>query len=152
MKRNANLASLAFWIALAVLVGGCAGTPEATVPAVRKPSARINPCAERLHDVCGQLLLYHSLHNRLPRTLDELKDTGFGQMPELTCPVSGKPYIYNPKGLRIPGQPGRVVLYDATPCHSGMRWGILVGDPVRGKALTAKVVLLPDESVFSASQ
>jgi len=151
MNHSGNVVCLVCWFALGTLVAGCR-TSEMSAPPVRRPSVKIDPCAERLHDVCGQLLLYHGIYKRLPQSLDGLKAMNVGPMPPLVCPVSGKPYIYNPSGLRIPGRPGLLVLYDAEACHSGMRWGILVEDPADGKPLTARVVLLPEESVSSASK
>lgn len=152
MNRSGNVfVCLVCWFALGTLVAGCR-TPQTSVPPVRRPNVKIDPCAERLHDVCGQLLLYHSIHKRLPQTLNGLKAMNVGPMPQLICPVSGKPYVYNPIGLRIPGRSGRLVLYDAVACHAGMRWGILVEDSADGKPLTARVVLLPEESVSSASK
>ncbi|MDY7010196.1 MAG: hypothetical protein SVV80_05515 [Planctomycetota bacterium] len=151
MKRNRNILCLAWWIVLGSLLTGCR-TPDTSAPPTQSPSAKIDPCAERLHDVCGQLLLYHSIHKRLPQKLDEMKTMDIGYMPQLICPVSGKPYVYNPEGLRIPGRTGRLVLYDAIACHSGMRWGILVEDPANGKPLTARVILLPEKSVSSVGK
>jgi len=151
MNRSGNLGRLACSLALGALAVGCQ-MPETPVPSVRKPSVRIDPCAERLHDVCGQLLLHYSLNKKLPGTLNELKPMGPEAPPPLVCPVSAEPYVYNPDGLRIPGRPGRLVLYDAVPCHSGMRWGILVGDPEGGTTLTLRVVMLPEESVLSAGK
>jgi hypothetical protein len=150
MKRRGRLRRRLWWIAFAALAAGCQ-MKGGSVP-TRRPSVRMDPCAERLHDVCGQLLLYHSIHKRLPQSLEELKALGSAEPPQLVCPVSGEPYVYNPNGLRIAGQPGRLVLYDATASHSGMRWGVFVDDPGSGKALTARVILLAEESVSSAGR
>src|SRR4051794_7109029 len=56
------------------------------------PMEATDACASQLHDLCGDLLLYFATHHDLPAKLEELgaKDT--------VCPVSGKPYIYNPNG------------------------------------------------------
>ena len=146
MNHSRKVAGLACWIGLAALTAGC----QTVAPGARRPSAEADPCAERLHDICGQLLLYHSFNNRFPKTLGELKPIDPQQSLPLVCPVSGKPYVYNPNGLRIPGRSGRLVLYDATASHSGMRWGILVGDPGGGGRLTARVILLSEELPSSA--
>lgn len=130
--------------ALMALACGC----EVTEPEmVRPPSVRKDPCAERLHDVCGHLLLYYASHRKLPPTLAELKSTRTMGLPPLACPASGKPYVYDPAGLSIPGRPGRLVLYDPEPSHSGMRWGILVGTPADGANITARVVLVAEKDV-----
>ena len=149
MQRSHECAALLCWIGLAALATGCQ-TPKPEL--IRRPSVSKDACAERLHDVCGQLLLYHSIYKRLPQALEELKTPGSATLPLLVCPVSGKPYFYSRDGLQIPGRSGRLVLYDATASHSGMRWGILVDDPGSGRPLTARVILLAEEPVFSAGK
>ncbi len=105
-------------------------------------------CADRLHDFCGQLLLFYAVHRQLPQRLDELnKDTTAPALPP-ACPVSGKPYVYDPNGLQVADRPGRLILFDAEPCHGGMRWGVLVEEPPAGQLLIVRVVRLP-ESAFS---
>ena len=146
MSHSRNIVYITYGIALSMFLAGCRMS-ETSDPLVRRPSVKMDPCAERLHDVCGQLLLYHSAYKRLPRTMEELKTMDSGQTPELTCPISGEPYIYNLEGLLISGHSGHLVLYDAKACNSGMRWGILVDIPTGNKPLTARVVLLPDDSV-----
>jgi len=138
------------WGILGTLVAGCQMT-ESSVPDVQRPSVKIDPCAELLHDVCGLLLMYHNTHKRLPETLDELKAIDVALTLPLTCPLSGEPYIYNSHGLRIPAYPGRLVLYDAQAIHSGMRWGILVGNANSTGPLTARVVLLPEQAISAAT-
>jgi hypothetical protein len=133
---------------LAVLAAGC----QASAPAVRKPSTDIDPCAERLHDACGRLLLYCSIHGGLPETLDQLNRVDLGALPTLVCPVSEKPYVYRREGLSVPGRAGLLVLYDAEPVHTGMRWGILVEPGAAGGPLTGRVLLLPESAVFPASK
>ena len=143
-SSSRNLAAVALAIALAA--AGC----RTTAPEDRRPSVRMDACAERLHDACGQLLLYYSLHQRLPETLDALATLGAPAPLPLVCPVSGKPYVYRPEGLAVPAQPGRLVLYDAEPSHSGMRWGVLLDGLGTSKRVAARVVLLPDDAVFAA--
>jgi len=151
MNQSRSPVSVACWIVLGVCAAGCQGF-EAAPPAAPRPSVRVDPCAERLHDICGQLLLYYAGNKRLPRTLAELTTTGSQHVRPLVCPVSGKPYVYNPDGLRLPGRPGRLVLYDAAASHSGMRWGIFVSDPEGDRPFTARVILLPQESLSSADK
>ena len=142
-----GLATLACCIGLAALAAGC----RTAAPAARRPSVEADACAERLHDLSGRLLLHYSLHRRLPETLEALATPGPEQPVPLVCPVSGKPYVYRPEGLQVPGRPGRLVLYDAAACHSGMRWGVFVDDAGDARRLIARVILIPDELVPSAT-
>jgi len=151
MKSSPSRRWRLWWIALGALAAGCQ-TEEGSVPAVRRPSVKIDPCAERLHDLCGQLLLQHSLDGKFPQSLDQLPGIGGRDAAQLTCPVSRLPYVYAPDGLRIAGRSGLLLVYDATPCHSGMRWGILVDGLEAGKAATMRVVLLPEESLTPAAK
>lgn len=116
-------------------------------PAPPKASARTSAvltdaCADRLHEVCGELLLYYFDHRELPATAEELHST-----TPLVCPVCNKPYTYNAAGLFLPGWPGRLVMYDSTPCHGGARWGILAEPPQSGKPLVVRVILPPEAMV-----
>ncbi len=134
-------------LTVAVIPVGC----QIPAPAIPESSSVTEPCADRLHDICCHLLLYHSLSKRLPQTLEGLPAvTGPGEVPPLICPVSGQPYLYRPEGLQLPGGPGRLVLYDAAPAHSGMRWGILIAEPKGDGPLATRVLLLPDELVRAA--
>jgi hypothetical protein len=155
-------------LALAALLGGVAGLagcqmppgwtwppPAASQPAAKprpaKPSVLMDPCAERLHDICGQLLLYWSAKRQLPESLPALRDIGGAGPLPLACPDSGKPYVYNRDGLPMPDTSRRVLVYDAVACHSGMRWSI-VADPARpGRPMVARVLLVPnDPAIFAA--
>jgi len=138
--------------ALAILVTAMAAGCETSAPQARRAGAEIVPCAERLHEICGHLLLYYSINGKLPERLADLKSTGPEPLPPLACPDSGKPYIYNRAGLAVPGRPGRLVLYDGGPCHSGMRWGILADVAADEQPLTTRVVPLPETPVFSANK
>lgn len=148
MKPSPRLAALVCWAGLAALAAGC----QTTAPAARRPSVEVDACAERLHDVCGRLLLHYSLHRRLPETLESLAALDPEKPVPLVCPVSGRPYVYDPKGPPIPGRPGRLVLYDPLPSHSGMRWGVFVDDAGDGKGLIARVVLFPEEPPASVEK
>jgi hypothetical protein len=147
VKPSPSLLALACCIGLAALATGC----RTATPAVRRPSVEADACAERLHNICGRLLLHYALHRRLPPTLEALEALDPEQPVPLVCPESEKPYVYRPKGLQVPGRPGRLVLHDATPCHSGMRWGVFVDDVEDAGRLIARVILLPDDIIFSAA-
>ncbi|HMB94788.1 MAG TPA: hypothetical protein VKK61_01985, partial [Tepidisphaeraceae bacterium] len=92
------------------------------------------------------------VNHHLPAQLSELADLpDVGTLPEFICPVSHQPYIYDRAGIPLPEQQSRIVLYDATPAHSGLRWGIALNQPQAGKAIIMKVIALR-ESIFTASQ
>ena len=106
-----------------------------------------DPCADRLHAICGAMLLYYHLNRRLPADFEELRAIA-GPDPEVefTCPVSGKPYVYNPQGLPpVKGRPGLLVLYDAEGTHSGLRWAVVAVQPRNtAQPLVTEVVAQPD--------
>ena len=139
-------------LGLAAVMTGCMWrtTPAATTGA---GTDVYDPCAERLHDACGQLLLYYSTHQELPQGLDDLSELGpeLGA-PPLVCPTSGKPYVYDRQGLQVPGWPGRLVVYDAEPCHAGRRWGIVAEPPQPGKPLVVRVARPPENAFRAASR
>ena len=147
-RRSAPVTSAAVWPVVAALAIGC----HTTAPEPSQPSIQLDPCAERLHDLCGHLLLYCSVHKKLPPTLEELAATSSPASAPLVCPLSKKPYVYDPVGLPIEGRPGRLVLYDPEPTHSGMRWGILAAAPTEGGLITANVILLSERELTAARQ
>ena len=122
---------------------------DATTRAGEAPITSTDPCATRLHDLCGPLLLYYATHQRLPGKPEELLAVpGFEIDKQLVCPVSHKPYIYNRAGIATPGSGGRVILFDATPAHQGHRWAIAIQETTDDQPLVAKVIALP-EAFFS---
>ncbi|MBE3068770.1 MAG: hypothetical protein IMZ66_00895, partial [Planctomycetes bacterium] len=129
-------------VALAALAAGC--RTAAPSPVVRRPSVEQDLCAERLHDLSGAILFYYATHHRLPESPAALASLGPEDPVPLVCPVSDQPYLYQPNGLRVQGQHGRMVLYDAAACHAGMRWGVFVDGGGTGRRLIARVVLVPD--------
>lgn len=154
MHRNYR----AFLMAGALLAAGMLGcqgwppkewspAPVATAPAGPRVDA-MAPCPERLHDICGLLLLYYKAYEQMPERLEDLGKVAPGALPPLVCPASGKPYVNNPRGLAVPNSDKRIVVYDSQP-HDGKRWVILVDPPRPGKALVARVRLEPDHPVFS---
>ena len=120
------------------------GTGGDVMSPAAQTSADITPadvCATRLHDISGPLLLYFSMHERLPARLEELRGLpGAGEDLTTACPVSGRQYVYAPHGLPVPNLRGLVVLYDPVPTHSGHHWAISLVPPVEGQPLQAKVV------------
>ena len=110
----------------------------------------LEPCATRLQDVAGVMLLYYALHKQLPTELEQLREVAdFDQGLEFTCPASGRPYVYEPAGLRYPGKDERLVLYDAEPTHDGIRWGVLAAPP-KGKRPAAMWAVPLTREVFDA--
>jgi hypothetical protein len=108
-----------------------------------------DPCASQLHDLCHPLLLYYATRHQLPERIEELRQIPGFESAHFICPVSKKPYIYNPIGVQTAGQPARIVLYDPAPSHSGFRWAISIIEPQReSDPLITKVIGLP-ESHFS---
>ena len=141
MLGRSRTTALACWIGLLALASGCQSVGPARL---RRPGAAKDPCAERLHDLCGQLLLYYSNYKKLPPTLTDLKSVGAPPGPPWVCPMSGKPYIYDSNSAPIAGGGGRLVLFDAEPSHSGTRWGILVDKASGGANFTARVVVVAE--------
>ncbi len=131
---------LVFCTAALGLLAGC----QPSAVRVQKPSVSLDPCAERLHDMCEQFLLYYSTQKHLPNSLDEMKAWEPKRLPPLVCPASGKPYVYRAEGVEVPGQKGRALLFDAEACHSGMRWAIVADAVTDEGPLTLRVRLLPD--------
>lgn len=128
-----------------------AQSPDARTPA--GPSINTDPCATRMHDLCGPLLLYYLTNRRLPERLEELSTMlGADGTAPIACPVSNRPYVYNPDGLLMPETRSRVVIYDPAPSHYGIRWGVSIVEPQEPTgALVAKVIALP-ESTFRFQQ
>ena len=128
-----------FGLAAALGFGGGCGAPPPP-PAPR--TAVTDPCAERLHDLCGPLLLYRALRKKLPDSLEDLrKDAGPGEEIALECPSTGKAYIYEKDGITVPGIAGKVIVHDAVP-HSGVRWAITVMGADSASTLNTRVVAI----------
>ena len=109
-----------------------------------------DPCAGRLQDICGQLLLYYARNGKLPSRLDELASVpDLDGAPDYNCPVTHLMYAYAPRGLWIAGDPHELIVYDAVP-HGGKRHVILFIPTAHGRQPpTADAVTMP-EKVFEA--
>jgi hypothetical protein len=137
---------------VALLIGGCASKTKTSTPpdpshdkAPTAPISNTDACATRMQDMCGGLLLYYQLKNRLPESLDEIKNfPGEEGVPSFNCPVSKQPYVYMPNGIFLPEKNARVIVYDAAPSHSNMRWAISIDEPQPGQPLVTKVIALPE--------
>jgi len=156
----------AFFLAmLGLLLAGCQPQPAATRPASSRgetshvieppqadaraeavaPISNTDACASRLHDLCEPLLLYYATRHEIPARLEDLRQVaGFSEL-DLRCPVSRLPYVYNPVGIQTGDDQPRLMIYDAAPSHSGMRWAIAIEEPKdAANALVAKVVAVAE--------
>lgn len=113
------------------------------------PITNTDPCAMRLHDASGGLLLYVRLFGRLPSTLEDLSELpeGILELPPMICPVSEQPYVYRPTGIYLAERGSQVVLYDPAPSHAGMRWAVTFAESTQTNTPVTKVIALP-ESFF----
>jgi hypothetical protein len=137
-------------ILVALLICGCQSVPSSAPQAAGEPI--IDPCAARLHDIGGAILLYYALHRTMPARLEDVADLADLDAPlQFTCPVSGEPYLYNPKGLAVRGSDKRIIVYDPTPAHGGKRNCLLMPPITPGKALSTDVQSFP-ESLFKTFQ
>lgn len=79
---------------------------------------------DRLHDISGLLLQHHVLREKFPTQLEEIASmAGPGRKVELTCPTTGKPYLYDAASVALAGVSKRIVVRDAEP-HGGVRFAI----------------------------
>jgi len=149
MEIRATLKPLFVLLVLAaMLMPGC-GSPTPAAPAkstdltTTNIDEQLDPCAEQLHDICGPLLAYYAVHQDLPARLDQLP------LPKtaLVCPISKKPYVYNPHGMPLADREGLLIVYDAKASHLGTRWAILAEPPKPGKPLVLRV-LRPNEAAI----
>jgi hypothetical protein len=134
-------------MSFALIGGGCKSSPSSKSSSratAKKLDVNTDPCAMRLHEISGALLLYFVQHRDLPPTLEALeKVPGATDSGPLICPVSHQPYIYLPAGVPAPDGESRIVLADAQPSHGGMRWAVTILPPANGP-LIAKVVPIPE--------
>jgi hypothetical protein len=136
-------------ILAAVLMCGCRSI-HSPGPSSSAAKPVVDPCSARLHDIGGAILLYYALNRRMPARLEDVADLADLDAPlNFTCPLSGRPYLYNPKGLAIPGTDKRIIVYDSTPAHDGQRRCLLMPPITPGKAVSTDVQSFP-EKVFSA--
>jgi hypothetical protein len=106
-------------------------------------------CATRLHDLTGHLLLYYTINGRLPDRLEDVATVADDFDPRsLACPTSHQPYVYNPRGLTAPGSARLLVLYDATPAHGGVRWGLMIDPPQSKQTLLTRVEPLSEQQLL----
>ena len=136
MSPNDKSVTLALAMVLALAAGCTLPMPPPQRPASRPAGPESDPCAERLHEVAGQLLMFYVEHRQLPDALAQLN------LPEaqLSCPVCKRPYVYDPQGVLLSNLSVRAVLWDPQPCHSGVRWAVVMDEPKPGKPLSLNVI------------
>lgn len=130
---------------------GCAGNKKSPVRAATLPDRQesaTDDCVDRLHDICGGLLLFYVDNWRLPTNLDEMRTLpDVKEAPPFECPLSQRPYVYTPTGIRIPEKKLWVIVYCPTPAHAETRWAISITEPTPDKLPQTKVIRVP-ESFF----
>jgi hypothetical protein len=125
-------------------------TPQRSATPKAARSSASDPCALRLHDLLGGLLLFYAQHDALPPNLKSLPLPSGDIAEAMHCPVSNQPYIYDPRGLPAPDGASRLMIYDAVPAHGGYRWAVAVAEPRPGQPLTGEVIAVP-EAAFASS-
>lgn len=103
----------------------------------------LDPCATRLHDLSGALLLSWFREQVLPDDILGLISIDTGEPIPAVCPVTGGGYVYDPTGIHLPEVESRVILYDSRP-HNGYRWAIVVREGAGEGALVLDVIALPE--------
>lgn len=139
-------------LAVSTLAGGCqsgAAKPARPVSLSDETLAATDPCANRLHDLIGALLMYYTLNKHLPPRLEDVRSFGDMLSPvELTCPTTNQPYVYIPVANLNRRDPKYrwLLVYDSVP-HEGRRWGI-VAAPARPADPVTMWVVPMEESTF----
>lgn len=122
--------------------------PQASATPGKVPAFDVDDCAARMQTLEGQLMMYYFKYQKLPMALDELRSVADpGEEVPVSCPVSHQPYIYNPAGLVFGTDVRRLVAYDASPAHSGTRWGILFGQAKGREPVNMQVIQIPEASM-----
>jgi hypothetical protein len=146
-------------------------TAEPVMPGSDDPALDwSDPCLTNLDEINGALLVYYGLHKSLPPSLEEMpRVSPSGERISLTCPSSGKRYVYYPEGLKPPVLVDQnnvlhagtlLILYDAEPSHEmvqhltdgknnydvkkKVRFGIVM-EPRRVQSQTVQLYVVPIE-------
>jgi hypothetical protein len=135
-----------------------ASSPARAAPVknvVREQGANSDPTAIHLHDLAGQLLLFHFKHGRLPLKLSELESTdgdGSASRVGLSDPATGQAYAYSPDSQAHAGLNGRVVVYQSVPTSSAGRWALLVSQGPDVDRLILYVACVPEPLLGAATR
>jgi hypothetical protein len=96
--------------------------------------------------LAGHLLLYYAANNVLPATLDDLAVAFALSSEDVICPVSRRPYGYDPNGVVDRITENVLIVFDPVPAHAGLRWAVAVGPPDGGPLVT-KIVAVSEGNV-----
>src|SRR5688572_1300049 len=109
------------------------------------PIPHPDPCPTPPPGICRPPPPHSPPRHPPPERPEELAQMpGFESVGELVCPVSKRPYLYNPIGVMTKGEPARIIMYDPAPSHSRMRRAIAVIEPQRQiDPLTTQLTALP---------
>jgi hypothetical protein len=143
--------------------------PSANRAALVPPADAPETCDEQLQDICDALLQYYARKRQLPEKLEDLRPFAIeGRQLRFTCPVSGKPYLYDrggptlnqstwltnargqPVQMSQPNTTGQLIIYDAEAVHDGQRWCIVFGRDIRGNGMRADPCRIPEASLAQA--
>ena len=142
MIRNDLIPSILAAACAMALLAGCVSEP--VDPAPREVPTGLNPTAERLHEICGSILLFHGAYHRMPESLEELR-RATGMTPDaIIDPVTRRPFAYVPEGFATSPAGRRAVLLAAPGPGAETCWAVTVLQANR--SLSAKVVALPAEA------
>lgn len=113
------------------------------------PDKLTDPCAARLHDVAGALLLYYRVKQQMPAKLEDVRSgVKFAEDLEFTCARNGAPFVYVPNGMAAAGKEQRIVAFDPTPIgRPRFRWCLIATVSNSGALITDVVPL--EEKVFN---
>jgi hypothetical protein len=140
MKRNGILLAALAAVA-AALAAGCTQGGRVERPA---PPAGLDPLAEQLHDICGNLLWFESMYHRLPRSVDELCLATGLDARRVIDPVTGKPFAYDPAGFAASQTAERILLVAAPAPAAKTRWCVSMVQA--GGTSTCRVIAVPADA------
>lgn len=150
-KRRTSLLAVCLAI-LSGLLAGCQSQPAdrtsaaANSLAPSKKPVPVDVCSDNMHDLAGYLLQYYVLHREFPERLEDLQPlVDADRKLPLACPVSQRPYLYFPAGLRATGETRRLVVVDPAASHDGKRWAVISLEPGAKQPLGLWVVLLEEK-------
>ncbi len=140
---------------LGALLVGCAPSTGPSARSTVGPSEPAVPqgpdaSAERLHDVCGSLLLFHASQGRLPDSLAELAAATGLEASRTLDPATGRPFAYARGGFAASAEGASVVVLAEPAPGAAVRWAVAF-EPGRG-ASTCRVVALPASSPDPAAR